>query len=72
MQKSSRNVEIDPGKSVILRSPGTQNLLARGDVRGVYPEEYYRTQHYQLRRDRPLGRKRGIPCLSIPFPSAMA
>jgi hypothetical protein len=28
MEKTSRNIEVDPGQSVILRSPETQNLLA--------------------------------------------
>jgi hypothetical protein len=29
MKKTSRDVEVDSGQSVILRSPETQNLLAR-------------------------------------------
>jgi hypothetical protein len=28
MEKTSRNVEVDPGKFSTLRSPETQNLLA--------------------------------------------
>ena len=55
MKNTSRNVKVDPGKSVILRSLATQNLLGRGDVREVYPEQGQskgRSTAYQFRVER--------------------
>jgi hypothetical protein len=57
MKKTSRNVEVDPGKSGILRSAAMKNLLIRG--RGSWSLSRGTLQD-QLRRDRPLLRKRAF------------
>jgi hypothetical protein len=54
MKKTSRDVEVDAGKPVMLRREGRRVYLSGRNVCRVYPEQCRRAQHYQLKRDAPL------------------